>query len=590
MNDRLEKLRDYMRRVNVDAVVIPGTDPHQSEYVSDHYKFRDWLTGFTGSNGTAVVTLDKAALWTDSRYFLQAAEELADSGFDLVREGDYGDPSLLQWLNDNLDEDDVIALDGRLFTINEVNRYDRFCGERGIMLATDFAPADYIWADRPPRPAALITIHDEKFAGESLDSKVNRVMDAVEEMGATSMLITALDDIAWLYNLRGEDVLYTPVVLAYAFISRNERSLFVDPGKITPDVKDYLKSNGVQVREYDDIIRYLERKRDTEQVLLDPDRVSDALVQALPSGKIWAASPVAALKAVKNAVQQDGFRRAHERDAVAMVKLMRWIEQAVPSGNVTEVDIAEKAAELRREVSGDLYRGESFALIAGYNEHGAIVHYEATPDTAATLRPEGLLLIDTGGQYPDGTTDLTRTIALGEPTDEQRRHYTLVLKGHLALMGARFPEGTTGVQLDALARMPLWQQSLNYGHGTGHGVGQYLGCHEGPQSIRTNLNPTPLQVGMVVSDEPGLYLAGRYGIRIENLLLVVEGDKSDEFGTFLRFEPLTLLPYDKRLIDEIMLTATERDQITAYNRLVADRLLPLLDADDAAWLRNKLNR
>lgn len=584
MNQRLELMRDFMRRVNVDAVIIPGTDPHQSEYVCDHYKFREWFTGFTGSNGTAVVTLDKAALWTDSRYFLQAADELDGSGIDMMREGDYGDPSMLQWLSDNLGEDDVLALDGRLFTINEVNRFDRFCGERGIMLATDFAPADRIWTDRPARPAAPATIHPEEYAGENLDSKVNRVMDIVEEAGATSMLITALDDIAWLYNLRGDDVLYTPVVMAYAFISRSERSLFIDPGKVTTEVKEYLRANSVQIRDYDDIMRYLERKRDSEQVLLDPDRVSDALVQALPSGKLWMASPVAALKAVKNKVQQQGFRNAHERDGVALVKLMRWLESEVPAGDLTEVDVAAKTAALRAAGS-DLYREESFGMIVGYNEHGAIVHYEATPESAATLRPEGMLLLDSGAQYLDGTTDVTRTITLGTPTAEQRRHYTLVLRGHLALQNARFPEGTTGVQLDALARMPLWQHAMTYGHGTGHGVGHFLDCHEGPQSIRTNLNPTPLQVGMVVSDEPGLYLEGLYGIRIENLLMVTEGEQSDKFGKFLRFEPLTLLPYDRRLIDTGMLTADELAQINAYHRMVADRLLPLLDTDDATWLR-----
>ncbi len=581
VNQHLDALRDYMRRFNVDAVIIPGTDPHQSEYVSDYYKFREWLTGFTGSNGTAVVTVDDAALWTDSRYFLQAAEQLDGTGFSLMREGDYGDLSRTEWLAERLGEDDVIAIDGRLFTVNEVNRLDHYCGEHGFMLATDFVPADRIWTDRPPFPKASAYVHELKYAGEDIDSKVTALVGVIEQLGATGVLLTALDDIAWLYNLRGDDVLYTPVVTAYAFVSSSERSLFIDPGKVTTEVKEHLRASGVHIREYDDIVRYLERKRDGEYVLLDPDRVSDTLAQALPCGKVYSPSPVAALKAVKNDVQIEGFRSAHLRDAAALVKLLGWLERSVPAGGVTEVAVAEKIASLRAG-SGDLYREESFGAIVGYGEHGAIVHYEVTPETDVELRPEGLLLIDTGGQYLDGTTDVTRTVTLGTPSPEQRRDYTLVLKGHLALQAAVFPMGTTGMQLDVLARMPLWQSGLNYGHGTGHGVGQFLCCHEGPQSIRTNFNPTPLRAGMVTSNEPGLYLAGEYGIRIENLMLCV---KSDLPGDFLAFEPLTLVPYDRRLIDSSMLTAAEVDRINAYHALVAERLLPLLSGDDASWLQ-----
>ncbi len=585
IQQHLEALREYMRRVNVDAVIVPGTDPHHSEYVCDHYKFRDWLTGFDGSNGTAVVTLEQAALWTDSRYFLQAEQQLEGTGIVLMREGDYGDPSITEWLAEHLGEDDVLAIDGRLFTVNEVNRYDRFCGEHGFMLATDFAPADRVWTDRPPMPAAPAFVHELQYAGEDIDSKVEALVAVLDRVGATSVLLTALDDIAWLYNLRGDDILYTPVVTAFAFVSAGERSLFIDPAKVTPQVKEHLRAAGVHIREYDDIVRYLERKRDTEYVLLDPDSVSDTLAQALPCGKVYSPSPVAALKAVKNEVQIQGFRDAHLRDGVALTRLMCWLETAVARGEATECNVAARIAQLRAEGS-DLYREESFAAIVGYNEHGAIVHYEPTPATSSELRPEGLVLIDTGGQYLDGTTDVTRTIALGEVSDEMRRDYTLVLKGHLALQAAVFPVGTTGVQLDALARMPLWQQGFTYGHGTGHGVGHFLGCHEGPQSIRTNLNPAILRAGMVTSDEPGIYRAGKYGIRIENLLLCVNSERSnDEFGEFLCFEPLTLLPYDRRLIDVAMLTAAERAQVDEYHARVATALLPLLDADSAAWLK-----
>lgn len=581
---QLEALRQLMRKKGVDAVIIPGTDPHQSEYPAQHYKFRDYITGFTGSNGTAVVTLNGAALWTDSRYFLQAERQLQDSGFELMREnGDNPSPTYEEWLAESLAPDDIIAINGRLFSTIDANRFERFCGENGFRMATDFDPAGDIWAARPPRPLNPAYPYDEQLAGETVDSKISRTLEIISQNDADAMLVAGLDEIAWLFNIRGADIERTPVTIAYAYIAEDDCNLFIDSKKITPELADHLKRYHVRTRDYDDITRFLERRSTLETVLLDPKIVSDTLANAHPGAKLYATSPVNALKAIKNEAQISGIRQAMERDGAALVRLHMWLEQNVPTGDLTEIDVATQAAAERAKE--DKYTDESFDLIAGYADHGAIVHYQATPETAATLRPEGLLLIDSGGQYLDGTTDITRTITLGNPTEQQRRDYTTVLRGHLALQGAHFPEGTTGAHLDALARMPLWKQGLTYWHGTGHGVGHFLSCHEGPQSIRNDQNPTPLRPGMVVSDEPGLYRTGQYGIRIENLLLVVEAEQTESFGTFLAFEPLTLFPYDRRLIDTALLTREEIRQINDYHAIVAQRLLPHLNPEQAQWLQ-----
>jgi len=582
---RLEALRELMQRLNVSAVIIPGTDPHHSEYPATHWKFREWLTGFTGSNGTAVVTPTEAALWTDSRYFLQAEEQLEGTGIEMVKENVEGEPSINEWILQHTGDDAIVAIDGRLFTAAEANQLERFCGENGLMLATEFYPQDKIWDDRPERPDGPAMVHALEYAGEDVDSKIERTLDVIEEQGAESMLITALDDIAWLFNIRGNDVAFTPVVIAFAYISRRERDIFIDPAKVTDEVKQHLRKYDVHIREYDDIQRFLERRSEHEVVLIDPNRVSDTLANAMPCQRVYALSPITALKAIKNEVQIAGVRNAMERDGAALVRLMRWVEEEAPKGTINEVDVWTRGKAERAK--SELYREDSFAMIAGYKEHGAIVHYEATDESASTLHGDGLLLVDSGAQYLDGTTDITRTITLGNPTPQEIHDYTLVLKGHLALAGARFPVGTCGVQLDALARMPLWLEGMTYGHGTGHGVGHFLGCHEGPQSIRTDLNPNALRPGMITSDEPGLYRTGQYGIRIENLLLTVEGTKSDEFGQFLAFEPLTLFPYDLRLIDKTMLTATEVAQINAYHAMVRERITPLLTPDEAAWLAER---
>lgn len=580
----LEALRDLMRSKHIDAVIIPGTDPHQSEYPSEHWKFRDYVSGFTGSNGTAVVTLDDAGLWTDSRYFLQAAEQLEGSGFTLRKENIPGEPTVLEWLGEVLDEDAVVGVDGRLFSLIEANRIEMFCAQNGFMFAPDFRAAEAIWTDRPARPMNPAFVHDEALAGEDVDSKISRVVDAIDAADADGLLITALDEIAWLLNLRGSDVDYTPVVIAFAYVSEDERVLFIDSEKVTSEVKDHLKKYGVKIKDYDDIEKFLGKISSTATVMVDPNRVSDALGQAMICNKTYMASPVIALKGVKNECQIAGFRQAMLYDGAAMVRMMMWLEQNVANG-ITEMDVDRRLQQERAAYASN--RGDSFHMIAGYKDHGAIVHYEATDESAYTLAPEGLLLIDTGGQYLEGTTDITRTISLGNPTATEKHDYTLILKGHLALARAVFPKGTMGVQLDVLARGPLWNEGMTYLHGTGHGVGHFLGCHEGPQSIRMEANPTPLELGMVTSNEPGIYKAGEYGIRTENLLLCVPACSNEEWGEFYKFESLTLFPYDTTLMDMDMLSREEVKQINDYHAMVCERLRPLLNADEAQWLEQK---
>ena len=580
----LNALREVMRSKNVDAVIIPGTDPHQSEYTSDYWKFRDYISGFTGSNGTAVVTLEEAGLWTDSRYFLQAHEQLKDSGFDLHKEHIAGEATIQEWLAQVLHEDSIVAINGHLFSLVEANRLENYCGQNGFMFATDFYPEDAIWESRPERPSATAYVHDDQWAGEDVESKMQRVLDKVQDAGADGMVVTSLDEIAWLFNLRGSDVEYNPVVIAYAFISIHDRVIFIDDHKVTIEVKEHLKKYDIKIKDYDDIEKYLTKVSEHMTVLLDPERVSDALGQAMMCQKIYMPSPIVAIKSIKNEVQIEGFRKAMERDGAAMVRTFKWIEENAASG-ITEIDVDNNLQAERAK--SKLYRGDSFHMIAGYKEHGAIVHYEATQESAATLAAEGLLLVDTGGQYLDGTTDVTRTITLGNPTAQEKHDFTLVLKGHLALERAIFPEGTLGVQLDILAHGQLWNEGLNYLHGTGHGVGHFLNCHEGPQQIRMNYIPATMELGMITSDEPGLYKTGEYGIRTENLLLVVPAMSNEEYGNFYKFETLTLMPYDTRLIDKSMLSTEEVQHINNYHREVRQRLAPYLNEEEQAWLNEK---
>lgn len=580
---RVEALREVMRREGINAFIFPSTDPHNGEYVPAHWEGRKWISGFDGSAGTAVVTMDDAALWTDSRYFLAAEEQLRGTGFSLMKERVEGTPSVSRWLGMKLSavKSPVVGVDG---TVNAAASVEALIAELraegGITVRTNFDPLDVIWADRPPVPADKAVIHPLEYAGEPCHEKLARIRQALKERHACGMLAAALDDIAWTLNLRGTDVHCNPVFVSYLLIEPERATLFIDRDKLTPDVEAYLKGEGVGTAGYADVSKALAAYGEYN-ILMDDGEINYNLFNAARCLKVVAPSPIPAMKAVKNNVEIEGFRNAMLRDGVALVKFMRWLRPAVEAGGQTEMSVSARLEELR--AAQPLYRGLSFDTIAAYQEHGAIVHYEPTPATDVPLRPEGFLLLDSGAQYLDGTTDITRTVALGPVTDEQRLVYTLVLKGHIGLELCRFPCGASGTQLDAIARKDLWRYGLNYLHGTGHGVGSYLNVHEGPHQIRMEYKPAPLVEGMTVTDEPGIYLPGLFGVRTENTLLIAPW-KETQFGRFLQFEPLTLCPIDTEPIILDMLAAEERDWLNAYHKTVYDRLFPHLDGEDLAWL------
>lgn len=589
---RLADLREVMRREKLDAFVFPSTDPHHSEYTPDRWKGREWISGFNGSAGTAVVTMDAAALWTDSRYFIAAEKQLTGTSFQLMRLKVKGTPTIAQWLGDKLkDSNAQVGVDGMCNNVSSVE--DLIHGLRrqgGITVRTNFDPLNEIWKDRPAVPDHKIEVHPMKYAGETAQSKIRRVRTALCGMGADGMLVSALDDIAWLLNLRGSDVHCNPVFVAYLLLSTNETTLFVDHAKLTPQVEEYLESQDVKVASYDKVGEGL-RKYFEYNILLDPEETSYTLYNIIASAdsKAYAKkivrlhSPIPAMKAVKNDTEIAGYHSAMLRDGVAMVKFLKWLKPAVEAGGQTEMSVDRKLTALRAEQP--LFRGISFDTIAGYNAHGAIVHYEATPETDIPLEPKGLLLLDSGAQYEDGTTDITRTIALGPITDEMRRVYTLVLKGHIQLELAKFPDEAAGTQIDALAREAMWREGMNFLHGTGHGVGSYLNVHEGPHQIRMEYMPAPLRAGMTVTDEPGLYLEGKFGVRHENTLLI-RPYMHTAFGDFLQMEPLTLCPFDTEPIIREMLLPEETDWLNQYHRHVYEVLAPHLDEEERSWLEN----
>lgn len=584
INQRLESLREVMRREHLSAFIFPSTDAHQSEYVADHRQGRTWISGFNGSAGTAVVTMKSAALWTDSRYFLAAEEQLKGTEFQLMKLKIEGTPTISEWLAQELqDENAEVGLDGM------VNSYHETMGliadlrkSGGITVRTNFDPLGLIWTDRPAIPANPVEIQPMEFAGESVASKISRIRTALRQRHADGMLISALDDIAWTLNLRGTDVHCVPVFVSYLLISSQQVSLYVDSAKINDEVKAYLTENGISLYPYNKVAEGLERYSEYN-ILLDGDETSYFLWKTVKCQEIIAGnSPVPAMKAQKNDREIAGFRQAMLRDGVAMVKFLRWLKPAVEAGGQTEISIDRKLTSLRAEQH--LFRDISFDTIAGYQAHGAIVHYEATPETDVALKPEGLILIDSGAQYQDGTTDITRTIALGPVTEEMKHVYTLVLKGHIQLELAKFPDGASGTQLDALARECMWREGYNYLHGTGHGVGAYLSVHEGPHQIRMEWKPTPLRAGMTVTDEPGLYLSGKFGVRIENTLLIKDY-QATEFGKFLQMESLTLCPIDLTPVDFSMLQPEEIEWLDTYHRDVFEKLSPYLEGEDLEWLR-----
>ena len=584
---RLAALREEMRREHLSAFIFPSSDPHNSEYVPSRWEGRKWISGFDGSAGTAVVTLHSAALWTDSRYFLAAEEQLAGTEFQLMRERVDGTPSIAEWIATEIEgaESSEIGVDGMCMTYAECSDLKTDLKHNGgITVRTNLDILDRIWTDRPSVPLNPVSIQPIEYAGESCHDKLGRIRSSLLRRGAGGMLMTQLDDIAWTLNLRGTDVHCTPVFVAWLIVAEEVAVLYIKDEKLSPEVIEYLNAEGVAVDDYDNIIDAL-NSYDGYTLLIDPATTNYTLSQLRGNFNIVSApSPVPEMKAIKNEVECNGFRNAMQRDGVAMVKFLKWLEEAVPKGCETELSVSAKLRQLRAEQP--LFKDESFDTIAGYEEHGAIVHYEPTPDTDVPLRPEGFLLLDSGAQYLDGTTDITRTIQLGKVTDLHRRVYTLVLKGHLSLQNLCFPRGAAGTQLDAVARVAMWREGMNFMHGTGHGVGSYLSVHEGPHQIRQEYRPAPMLEGMTVTDEPGLYLAGKFGVRIENTLLTVPY-MTTEFGKFLRFEPLTLCPIDTRPIVVDMLSTEELGLLNAYHKMVYERLSPMLDEEHKAWLADK---
>ena len=589
-----------MRREHLAAFIFPSTDPHQGEYIPDHWKGREFISGFNGSAGTAVVTLHSAALWTDSRYFIAAEEQLKGTDYQLMKLKMPGTPTIAQWLGREIGDNrqlyndcTEVGIDGMVSATNEVRQLmAELRKENGLTLRTNFDPLRLIWTNRPAIPQNPVEISPLQYAGESTRDKIARIRQTLRQQHADGMLMASLDDIAWTLNLRGTDVHCNPVFVSYLLITQKTVTLYINKVKLPAEVAAYLKAENIQVGDYEQVQNGL-REYFEYNILLDPNEVNYTLYETVRNkGKmnncvkteiVEEESPVKRMKTVKNATEIRGFKQAMLRDGIAMVKFLCWLKPAVAQGGQTEITADERLTALRAEQP--LFRGISFDTIAGYGEHGAIVHYEATPETDIPLRPEGFLLLDSGAQYLDGTTDITRTIALGPVTDEQRRIFTLVLKAHLQLQNAIFPEGASGTQIDAIARMPLWKNGLNYLHGTGHGVGTYLNVHEGPHQIRMEWKPAPLVAGMTVTDEPGVYLPNRFGVRLENTLLIVDAFET-ELGRFLKFEPLTLCPIDKTPIDRSMLTPEEVQWLNDYHQMVLDRLSPTLEGEELDWLRD----
>ena len=583
---RLARLRELMKREHLSAFIFPSTDAHQSEYVADHWRGREWISGFNGSAGTAVVTMKSAALWTDSRYFLAAEEQLEGTEYQLMRLKMEGTPTIAEWLGKELQDvqSPEVGLDGMVNSYNYVKDLSYSLRKLGgITLRTNLDPLEQIWENRPSLPANPVEIQPLEYAGETLASKVTRIRKSLRELHADGMLVSALDDIAWTLNLRGTDVHCNPVFVSYLLIESDKVSLFVDDNKLSPEVKQYLQDNQVSLYKYNKVEKCLESYSEYN-ILLDGNETSYYLWKTVKCQEIVAAgSPIPAMKAVKNKAEIEGYRSAMLKDGVAMVKFLKWLKPAVEAGGQTEISIDEKLTSLRAEQK--LFRDISFDTIAGYAQHGAIVHYEATPETDVVLKPEGLILIDSGAQYQDGTTDITRTIALGPVSQEMKHVYTLVLKAHIQLELVKFPDGASGTQLDAVGRECMWREGYNFLHGTGHGVGSYLCVHEGPHQIRMEWMPTPLRAGMTLTDEPGLYLAGKFGVRIENTVLISDY-MSTEFGKFLQIEPLTLCPIDTTPIDVDMLLPEEIDWLNAYHHSVYEKLSPFLDEEEKIWLEN----
>lgn len=585
INERLAKLREIMKQEGISACIVPGTDPHASEYIADFWKEREWISGFDGSAGTAAVILDKAGVWTDSRYFLQGAEQLEGTGFELMKQGLPDTLEIIPWLISELKVGEKVAVNSQMFSVNAYAAMKNELQSNGIQLvALDLMAKT--WTDRPALPLNKLFVFDVKYAGKSAAEKLEILRGELKKARANAFVLSALDDIAWLFNIRGNDVSYNPVVIAYALVEEEKATLFIENEKLTSETKAYLAAEGVSVAPYLSVYDSLRNIPAENAVLIDGAKLNQSLYEAIPEAcaKRNMMSPVFRLKSIKNEVELEGVRRAMIKDGVALTRFFMWLENSVGKEEISEISLSKMLYDFRAEQEN--FVGESFGTIAGYAGHGAIVHYRATPESDASLVSENILLLDSGGQYFDGTTDITRTITLGKPTEQQIADFTMVLKGHINLGKAVFPTGTRGSQLDILARKALWDNCLNYGHGTGHGIGHFLNVHEGPQSIRMDENPVTLQPGMIISNEPGMYRAGEYGIRIENLVHVVPAAKT-EFGQFLTFETLTLFPIDKNLIDVYALEMDEVDWLDAYHQKVFETLSPYLNKEEQKWLKEK---
>lgn len=583
INDRIQQLRTWLNATHVQAFIIPSTDPHLSEYVAPHWKSREWISGFTGSAGTIVVAALKAGLWTDSRYFLQAEEQLQGTDITLYKEMLPETPSITEFLINELNPGEAVGIDGKMFSAVQVKQMQAELEKHQIQVKLCSDPMDEIWEDRPAMPDTPAFVYDTKYAGISCTDKVAAIRKEMNLKGVNSLIVSALDEIAWTLNLRGSDVHCNPVVVSYLLITEKEVVYFISPEKVTKEIEFYLTQQQVKVEDYRQVEAHLSTLQH-HNILVNPAKTNFSVYSAIHPGCkiVCGESPITLLKAIRNETEIKGVHEAMRKDGVALVKFLKWLEEAVPSGKETELSIDKKLHQFRAEQ--DLYMGKSFDTIAGYKEHGAIVHYSATPETNATLHPQGFLLLDSGAQYLDGTTDITRTIALGELTEDEKTDYTLILKGHIALAMAVFPTGTRGAQLDVLARMPIWKRHMNFLHGTGHGVGHFLSVHEGPQSIRMNENPVVLQPGMVTSNEPGVYKAGSHGIRTENLILTCKAGEG-MFGDYLKFETITLCPICKKGIIKEMLTEEELQWLNEYHQTVYEKLSPALNTEEKAWLK-----
>lgn len=584
----LARMRQAMREHGIDACVVSGTDPHQSELPAMHWRGREWLTGFesaNGTNGTAVVLQDDALCWTDSRYFLQATEQLKGTGFRMMEEDGPNAVDLVDWLTEHTRSGQTVGIDGMTFSISYAQRLEQELGDNGVKLNTEFPVFDYIYPDRPARPMNPLFVHDENIVGITTDRKMEAIMEEVKPELANAILLSSLDDIAWATNLRAaNDIAYSPVFVAFLYIDNERRVLFIDQEKLTDEVKAHLQKYHIEVKPYDSVTGFVAGLPKETRLLLDPEKTARGIYDHVGCSVVFGGSTVAKLKSIKNESMIRSIHTAMLKDGVALTRFFMLVEREYPKGELTEIGLARELRRLR--LADPTCVDESFASIIGWNGHGAIVHYEPTEESSSDIKGDGLLLVDSGGQYTFGTTDITRTVALGTPTPEQKHDFTLVMKGHIALSNAIFPAGTTGHQLDVLARQFLWREGKAYYHGTGHGVGFFINCHEGPQNIRLNANPTPLEPGMLQSDEPGLYLADRYGIRCENLILCVP-DTVTEFGQFLKFEPMTLFPFDLRLFQTEIMTAEEIKWVNDYHARVRQELTPLLTPEEAAWLADK---